>query len=130
MTTAVEVLVDTSVWVDHFRRGNDRLADLLARDAVLMHPFVLLELACGTPPAPRLRTLGYLRRLRMAHQASTPELLDFIQREALCDQGCGMVDVGLLAAACITPRARLWTQDRRLAALATRLDVAWPGRNA
>jgi len=94
-----------------------------------MHPLVLLELACGTPPAPRTRNLGYLRRLRMAHQASTSELLDFIEREALHDRGCGTVDVSLLAATRVTPRARLWTLDRRLAALATRLDVSWPALN-
>jgi len=126
MTPAAGVLVDTSVWVDHFRRGHEGLADLLARDAVLMHPHVLLELACGTPPAPRARTLADLGRLRMARQATAAELLDFIEGEALYGQGCGLVDVSLLAAARLTRGARLWTQDKRLAALAARLGVAWP----
>ncbi len=126
MTPATGVLVDTSVWVDHFRRGQAALADLLARDAVLMHPHVLLEMACGTPPAPRARTLAHLGRLRMARQAAAAELLDFIDREALYGQGCGLVDVSLLAAARLTPGARLWTLDKRLAALAARLAVAWP----
>lgn len=125
MTPAAEVLVDTSVWIDHFRRGRAALIDLLARDAVLMHPHVLLELACGTPPAPRARTLADLGRLRPARQATPAELLDFIEREALYGQGCGLVDIGLLAAARLTPGARLWTLDRRLAALAARLGVAW-----
>ncbi len=125
MTPAAEVLVDTSVWVDHFRRGRAALAGLLARDAVLMHPHVLLELACGTPPAPRARTLADLGRLRPARQATPAELLDFIERDALYGQGCGLVDISLLAAARLTPGVRLWTLDRRLAALATRLGVAW-----
>lgn len=125
MTPVSGVLIDTSVWVDHFRRGRVDLAGLLARDAVLMHPHVLLELACGTPPAPRARTLAHLGRLRPARQATSAELLEFIEREALFGQGCGLVDIGLLAAARLTPGTRLWTLDRRLAALATRLDVAW-----
>jgi predicted nucleic acid-binding protein len=65
------VLVDTSVWVDHFRRHNDALADLLGLDRVMMHPMVLGELACGTPPS-RSRTLADLGRLdrRLAELAS------------------------------------------------------------
>lgn len=126
MTPAADVLVDTSVWIDHFRHCRERLTELLARDAVLMHPHVLLELACGTPPAPRSRTLADLGRLRSARPASPAELLDFIEREALYGQGCGLVDVSLLAAARLTSGARLWTLDKRLAALAARLGVAWP----
>ena len=72
MTPAPEVLVDTSVWIEHFRRGSAPLAELLAGDAVRMHPLVLLELACGSPPAPRARTLADLARLRPAPQAGQP----------------------------------------------------------
>lgn len=129
MIAAVAVLVDTSVWIDHFRHGNAQLTRLLAQDAVLTHPFVRLELACGTPPAPRERTLADLARLRSARQANTSELLAFIEREALYGQGCGMVDIALLAATQLTPGARLWTLDKRLAALTARLDVAWATTN-
>ena len=129
MTLAGDVLVDTSVWIEHFRHANDRLVGLLARDAVLIHPYVLLELACGTPPAPRARTLAMLARLRPARQATHAELLEFIEGESLYGQGCGMIDVALLAAARLTPDARLWTLDRRLAALAERLAVVWPVPN-
>ncbi len=62
MSVAEEVLVDTSVWIDHFRFGNARLVSLLSHDAVLMHPYVLLELACATPPALRARKLSNERR--------------------------------------------------------------------
>lgn len=125
MTVACDGLVDTSVGIDHFRHGNAQRVGLLAQDAVLMHSFVFLELACGTPPAPRAPTLADLARLRPPHQASSAELLAFIEREALYGQGCGMTDVSLLAAARITPGARLWTLDKRLAALASRLGAAW-----
>ena len=117
------VLADTSVWVDHFRHHNVGLADLLAHERVLMHPFVLTELACGTPPAPRARTLRDLALLRMAHQASQQEVQDFIERERLYDQGCGLVDVTLLASTLMTPGAALWTLDQPLAALARRFRV-------
>ena len=57
------VLADSSVWVAHFRKSNRLLQSLLATDQVLCHPLILLELACGTPPAPRERTLGDLKML-------------------------------------------------------------------
>ena len=117
------VLVDTSIWVDHFRNRNAALADLLAQERVLMHPFVLTELACGTPPAPRKRTLGDMALLRAAKQASQSEVQDFIERERLYGHGCGLVDVMLLASTLMTPGATLWTLDQSLAALARRFDV-------
>ena len=60
------VLADTSVWVEHFRRANPDLQSLVATDQVLCHPLIVIELACGTPPAPRERTLGDLKKLQQA----------------------------------------------------------------
>lgn len=122
----MDLLVDTSVWVDHFRRHNAELAGLMAQDKVLIHPFVLTELACGTPPAPRTRTLADLALLRPSRQASQTEILDFIEREALYGLGCGAVDISLLASALLTPDTRLWTLDKRLHALAARFRIAYP----
>jgi len=119
------VLVDTSVWVDHFRRRNTVLADLLASDQIVMHPFVLTELACGTPPAPRARALRDLACLRQANQASQEEVQDFIERERLYGQGCGLVDMTLLASTLMTAGAALWTLDQSLAALARRFGVGY-----
>ncbi|MGB5102031.1 MAG: hypothetical protein WBO04_01765 [Steroidobacteraceae bacterium] len=65
------VLVDTSVWVSHIRPANPVLRSLLENDRVLCHPLIVLELACGTPPAPRERTLGDLKMLRQAKVATT-----------------------------------------------------------
>jgi predicted nucleic acid-binding protein len=119
------VLVDTSVWVGHFRRANPVLRSLLENDRVLCHPLIVLELACGTPPAPRERTLGDLKLLRQAKVATTEEVLSLIGTERLFDTGCGAVDIALLASVLLTPNARLWTADRNLEALAARLDAAF-----
>lgn len=116
------VLVDTSVWVAHFRRKNRDLAYLLELDRVLVHPMVLGELACGTPPN-RLLTLADLDSLQHTHQATLKETMSFITAEKLFGLGCGLVDMLLLASTLITPQAELWTLDKRLAALAERFGV-------
>jgi predicted nucleic acid-binding protein len=118
------VLVDTSVWVDHFRRRNEELANLLGRDLALIHPMVLLELACGTPPAPRTQTLSDLGLLMAAERATLDEVVQFVEREKLYGLGCGLVDMTLLASTLVTPGAKLWTLDRRLGDLADRFGVA------
>ncbi|CAI07234.1 type II toxin-antitoxin system VapC family toxin [Aromatoleum aromaticum] len=117
------VLVDTSIWVDHFRQRNDVLVGLLDLDLALTHPMVLVELACRTPPAPRVRTLGDIGLLQQTQQASLREVMDFIEREKLYGLGCGLVDMVLLASTLITPGAELWTLDKRLAALSERFSV-------
>jgi predicted nucleic acid-binding protein len=118
------VLIDTSVWIDHFRNGNDALVELIKLDLALTHPMVIAEIACGTPPAPRIQTLNSLALLIPCKQASLSEVMDFIEREKLYGLGCGLVDMSLLASTLITPGAELWTLDKRLAELAGRFDVA------
>ena len=117
------VLIDTSVWVDHFRRRNVGLMDLLELDLVLTHPMVLGELACGTPPAPRAQTLSDIELLQQTQQASLREVLSFIEREKLYVLGCGLVDMVLLASTLITPGAELWTLDKRLTKLSEQFGV-------
>ncbi len=126
------ILVDTSVWVDHFKNGNEDLVRLLLSDSVLIHPLIVAELACGTPPAPRTQTLNTLRQLRFCNQAGLQEVEDFIECEALFGLGCGLIDLQLLASVLITSGAKLWTLDKRLAKLAERFGVAYqtlPTRN-
>lgn len=89
---------------------------------------VIVELACGTPPAPRTRTLDDIGLLRSCNQASLGEVRDFIERERLYGLGCGLVDMSLLASTLITPGARLWTLDRYLAATADRFDASYQPR--
>ena len=119
------VLADSAVWVAHFRKSNDLLQSLLATDQVLCHPLIVLELACGTPPAPRERTLGDLKKLQQAVVATTEETLELIERERLQDLGCGAVDLSLLASVLLTSDALLWTVDKNLDALSMRMGVAF-----
>lgn len=119
------VLADTSVWVAHFRRANPVLQSLLATDQALCHPLIVLELACGTPPAPRERTIGDLKKLRQAVVATTEETLALTEREQFHDSGCGAIDMALLASVLLTSDTLLWTLDRELEALASRLGVAF-----
>ncbi|MFZ4623847.1 MAG: type II toxin-antitoxin system VapC family toxin [Rhodoferax sp.] len=121
----MSVLIDTSVWVDHFRRRNHILAELIERDEALTHPMVVTELACGTPPQPRAQTLSDIELLQPAHQATLSEVRAVIEREKLFGRGCGLVDFALLASTLITPGALLWTLDRRLAGVAAGLGCAY-----
>jgi len=116
------VLVDTSVWVDHFRQQNSALVNLLLLDLAVTHPMVVGELACGTPPA-RAQTLADLNGLQHAQHATMHDVIDFINREALYGLGCGLVDMVLLASTLMTPGVELWTLDKRLGALADRFGV-------
>lgn len=120
----MSVLIDTSVWIEHFRQPSPGLIDLLQRDAALVHPMVILELACGTPPAPRAKTLSDLPLLQSANRASMDEVMEFIERERLFGLGCGLVDMMLLASTLITPGAELWTLDKRLTSLADRFGIS------
>ena len=119
------VLVDTSVWVDHFRKRNENLVSLLTLDLALSHPLVVTELACGTPPAPRSRTLTDIATLPQARQATLDEVRDFIEREKLYGLGCGVVDLALLASTLLTPGSRLWSLNRRLLELTQWFDLAF-----
>ncbi|RNF34009.1 type II toxin-antitoxin system VapC family toxin [Paracoccus methylarcula] len=122
----MNILVDTSVWVQHFRQRDDHLVQLLETDRVLIHPLIVAELACGTPPEPRERTLSNLRNLRACNQVTLDETVTFIERERLFGRGCGLVDLVLLASTLITEGTRLWTQDKRLANLANLFKIGYP----
>ena len=121
----MSVLIDSSVWIDHFRNRNVALVDLIRMDRALTHPMVVAELACGTPPAPRLTTLGDIGLLQPCNQATLHEVMQFIERERLYGLGCGLVDMVLLASTLITPSATLWSLDKRLADLAGRFGLAY-----
>lgn len=119
------VLVDTSVWVNHFRRRDGALMELLHADRVLVHPMVVAELACGTPPEPRARTLRALDLLQKTQMPTFDEIRDLIEREHLYGLGCGLVDITLLASTLLTPSSQLWTFDKRLQSLAARFAVIY-----
>ena len=117
------VLADTSVWVDHFRRGNHELSECLEEGDVLMHPLVMGELACGNL-GNRAEILDLFRRLPSTRVASDSEVLAMIEHRKLMGRGIGYVDAHVLAGAALTPCTRLWTLDKRLAKLAEAVGVA------
>lgn len=120
------IVVDTSVWVDHLRRGDAALAALLDAGRALMHPFVIGEIACGSL-ADRQPLLVLLQSLPMATTADADEVLAFIDKRGMHGKGIGYVDVHLLASTLLTHGAALWTRDKRLRAAAERLGCAYAG---
>lgn len=116
------ILVDTSLWIDHLRSGNDALATLLEGGAVLTHPWVVGELALGNLGG-REEVLGLLLGLPQAAVATDEEVLRLVADEALYGLGIGYVDAQLLAASRLTSDTRLWTMDKRLGAVASRLGL-------
>ncbi len=117
------ILVDSSVWIDHLRKGDATLARMLDSERVLAHPFGVRELALGSLRQRKL-ILAALENLPQATVASDSEVLRLIHQEALHGQGIGYVDAHLLASARLTANGSLWTRDRRLRAIADRLGLA------
>jgi len=121
------ILVDTSVWIDHFRSTDAALARCLHQGSVLMHPFVLGELALGNLRQRKLilKSLALLPHVTVADQA---EIMDFISAANLAGSGIGYIDAHLLAACRLTRPALLWTRDKRLRSVAENLALAVPNR--
>lgn len=119
------ILADTSLWIEHLRRGHAGLARLLTAGEVLGHPLVIGELACGSLKN-RATLLALLEGMPKAVECTNDEARAFIEKEKLMSLGIGIVDVYLLASARLS-HASLWTLDRRLAEVAGRLGIAFTG---
>jgi len=117
------ILLDTSVWVDHLRRGDALVVQVLESRQAAAHAFVIGELACGNLKS-RARVIDLLRALPRLAMATDDEVLYFIERHELMGRGIGYVDAHLLAAAAIGD-SFLWTRDKRLREIATELGVAY-----
>jgi predicted nucleic acid-binding protein len=117
------ILVDTSVWVEHLRRGDPDLAARLDAGEVLGHPLVVGELAMGNL-GQRDLILAMLGNLPQALVATHDEVMGLVAREALHGLGIGYVDACLLASVRLSPDARLWTRDRRLSEVAARMGLS------
>jgi len=115
------ILVDTSLWIDHLRKGDAELASLLNEGAVLCHPFVIGELACGNLRN-RENILSLLEALPMSTLASHEEVLRLVSDRKLHDKGLGWIDMHLLASALLSNSA-LWTKDKILSAAARELKT-------
>jgi predicted nucleic acid-binding protein len=116
------ILLDTSIWIEHFRQGIEVAGQLAARADIYMHPYVLMEISLGSLPDRRM-TLRFLRRLLPPVLATSEDLAAFIEEQRLYSSGLSFVDVHLLASARLTEDCLLWTRDRRLAEAALRLGV-------
>ena len=115
------IIVDTSVWVEHFRRGDATLVDLLNRNRVLAHSFVIGELSLGNLNA-RSATMGLLNALPMASVASDEEILHIIATKRLAGHGIGLVDAHLIASA-MMETAQIYTRDKKLGQIAQQLKL-------
>ena len=115
------LLVDTSVWIEHLRRGTVGLEQLLNDGQVVCHPFIIGELACGNLKN-RAHILSLLDTLPAADIADHEEVMRFIETNHLMGKGLGYVDIHLLTSAVLT-NVPLWTLDKRLSKTAAMLDV-------
>ncbi len=116
------ILVDTSVWIEHLRLGNDRLSALLLDEQVLCHPYIVGELACGRLEN-RSEILSMLTALPEAQLLEHEEVLSFLEARRLYGRGIGWVDAHLLASTLLT-RCTLWTLDNPLRRAAAALNVS------
>jgi predicted nucleic acid-binding protein len=116
----VNVLVDTSVWIGHFKQRNEHLVALLESGIVVCHPYVVVEVACGTPPN-RRAIITLLAELESVPVATPYEVLEMTERRNLYGRGCGFVDMSLLAATLLSKDALIWTMDKRLDSVASEL---------
>lgn len=116
------VLVDTSVWISHLRRGSGRLQSLLDEGAVVCHPFIIGELACGQMKN-REEILALLKALPQATAAEHDEAMQLIESRRLMGKGLGYVDVHLLTSSLLTGTP-LWTLDRGLSTAAAKLGLS------
>jgi len=115
------ILVDTSVWIDHLRDGNANLQALLQESEVLVHPFVIGELACGTLKN-RAEILRLLKELPRAPLAEDAEVLSLLETCRLWGRGVGWIDVHLLASTLLS-HSRIWTLDKQLSVLASAMKL-------
>lgn len=116
------ILVDTSIWIDHLRRPEQKLQKLLENDAVVGHPLVRLELALGSIPH-REQVMADLSRLVQAPVAHLDELFQLVELRSLFRRGIGVTDLHLLASALLDRSIQIWTRDRRLGEVAAELGV-------
>ena len=120
----MNVLVDSSVWVGHFQQRSEHLVQLLERGLVTCHPYVVAEVACGTPPE-RKAIISMLAALESAPVATQDELLAMMNNRKLFGRGCGFVDMSLLASSLISEKLRIWTVDKRFELIASGLNLAY-----
>ena len=117
------ILADTSVWIGHLRALNPQMENLLTRGKIVMHPFVVAEIALGSLKN-RRQKLGAMDMLRKVKVAQMSEVRRMIEANGLYAKGIGLIDAHLIASCLLTPGTQLWTRDTALEKVATALGVA------
>jgi len=115
------VLIDTSIWIDHFRNSNDQLVELLNDGEVFCHPLIIGELACGNIKN-RKEILTALQALPQSSVVDHDEIMFFIDKNQIMGKGLGYSDIALLASALVT-MIPLWTFDQKPSAIAKKLNI-------
>jgi hypothetical protein len=116
------ILADTSIWIDHLRSGNKAMRKHLNDGNVVIHPFIIAELALGSMQD-RTRTLALLDRLPQVRVAQLNEVRLTIEARSLYNRGIGLTDAHLIASVFINPPTLLWTRDKQLRTLAEGLGI-------
>jgi predicted nucleic acid-binding protein len=117
------VLVDTSIWISHFKHNNPHLKKLLMEESVSCHPIIIGELACGNIKN-RKEIISLLQALPQTLVAESDEILAFIEHNKLMGVGIGLVDVHLLASSLLT-NLPFWTTDKRLCTIASKFNILY-----
>ncbi len=116
------ILADTSVWIDHFRSGDNELRRQLSRGQIAIHPFVIAELALGSLKE-RTKTLVLLDLLPQVRVGQLNEIRTLIEARRLYGLGIGLTDAHLIASVLINPPTLLWTRDKQLRKVAEGLGI-------
>ena len=109
----MRVLVDTNIWIDHLRKTEPVLVDLLERDQVCVHQSVITELALGVLKN-RSFFLKMLERLMIVRNVDDQGVRHLVEERRLWGRGLSAVDAALLASVVVTSGVSLWTRDKRL----------------
>jgi predicted nucleic acid-binding protein len=115
------VLVDTSIWIDHFRNSNDQLVELLNDGEVICHPLIIGELACGHIKN-RKEILSDLQALPQSSVIEHDEIMLFIDKNQIMGKGLGYIDMAILASSLVTG-IPLWTFDQKLSVIAKKFNI-------
>ena len=118
------ILVDTSIWIDHLRFPDQLLGRLITLDQVLIHPLVIGEISMGSL-ARRSVVLSNLQSLPSISVADHKEVMALTERRQFFGKGIGFIDAHLLASLHLTPGTKLWSRDKRMAAIAASMDLAF-----
>jgi predicted nucleic acid-binding protein len=116
------ILADTSIWIDHLRSGSKEMRKYLEQGQIVIHPFIIAELAFGSLRA-RTKTLALLDVLPRVRVAQLSEVRLTIEVRRLYSLGIGLIDAHLIASVLISPSALLWTKDKRLRKAAEGLGI-------